>query len=332
MNLSILDLLRSLLLEFIHKKIVFGSYLAMLRSDNYHYTLNGVTHSIPSNKVDIESSMLENLNQKRLMSVKFLLKYLHDLFEVHSIDYAIYGKTLLGYEVFQGVHIFQPTVEIVMMYRSMEEIVKEIQGDGFHIDFSSPYMMVISGSFFEREMLKAHIYFIHSSDSSENPYYHISLQYVDQCKTYREIPSDASTFTPSEAYKFHTLSFYHLFPYKKVPYEDFHLFIPNQYLAILNSLSLIQPKYTFSITTTTTTTTGTHRNKKKSANSTSRDRDDLRSIYSSASLQERAKIDDLRCNSVDPKDPNRVDDVDKEVDGEESPSFLGSIFQLPKFF
>ena len=257
----------------------------MLRSDQYHYTLNGVEHSIPSSKIEMESpSMLGNLIEKRLMSVKFFLKYLHDLFEVHSIDYAIYGKTLLGYEIFQGVHIFEPTVELVMIYRSMEEIVKEIQGDGFHIDFSSPYMMVISGFFFERELMKAYIYFIHSmdssdsSDSSGNPYYHLSLQYVDQCKTYREIPSDLSSFTPSEAYKFHTLSFYHLFPYKRVPYEDFHLFIPNQYLKVLNSLSMIQPKYVFS-TIFSSARSQEGRNKKKPMDSTQEESSLLGSIF-----------------------------------------------------
>ena len=284
----------------------------MLRSDQYHYTLNGVEHSIPSSKVEMESSMLGNLNEKRLMSAKFFLKYLHDLFEVHSIDYAIYGKTLLGYEIFQGIHIFQPTVEIIMVYRSMEEIVKEIQSDGFHIDFSSPYMMVLSGSFFQlarlpdgdqrvaasrqRELVKAHIYFLHPSSGeeashfSENPYYHLSLQYIDQCKTYREIPSDPSTITSSEAYKFHSVSFYHLFPYKRVPYEDFHLFIPNQHLVILNSLSMIQPKYSFLSNTNTNTSNDSIRNKK------------------------------------------RISEGYQEESPSSSATLIGSIFQFPKFF
>ncbi len=217
----------------------------MLKGDYYRYTLNGVEHKVPHQKLGSIPSDLPMESSKKLMSVKFFLKYLHDFFEVHSIDYTIYGTTLLGYDLFQGVHIFEPTIEIAMIYRNMEEFYSEIQRDGFHIDFSSPLLMVISGSFFSKTpMMKAYIYFIHQFEHPN--YYHLSISYLHQCKTLKEITS----VTPEsyQDYQIQHIQFYQLFPYKKVLYEDFDLFIPNQPEEILSTLSLLKAKYLYSST------------------------------------------------------------------------------------
>ncbi len=219
----------------------------MLTGDSYHYTLNGVEHKIPCQKIEIKGQLLQTLNERNrereLLSIKFFLKYLHDLFEVHNIDYAIYGHTLLGYDLFQGVHIFHPTVEIVMVYRNMEEFYKEIQSDGFHIDFASPFVMVLSGSFFHKKMIKAYIYFLHPDPSDGKGFIHLSPAYLFQCKALKEI-GDLNPENAKE-YQIQTVHFYQLFPYKQVAYEDFHLFIPNQSNSILITLSLHQSKYLF---------------------------------------------------------------------------------------
>ena len=204
-------------------------------SDSYHYTLNNVYHSI-SNNIIIQNNLLSQIQEKELMSQKYLLKYLHDFFTYHSIDYSIFNHTLLGYHLFEGLHIFYHQIECIMMYRNFEEFSKELMNDGFHIDFMSQYICVISSSFINKIQIKAFIYFIHKDEHS---LYFLSPLYVNQCKRYKDLLKE------KEEYHLKFVSLNIIFPCKKVKYEDFEVFIPNKIEELLKIVELKKDTYLF---------------------------------------------------------------------------------------
>ena len=60
--------------------------------NNYNYILNGISHEININSsIKIQSYPLD---EKKLLSNKFMIKIINDLFEYLSIDYCIINKTL----------------------------------------------------------------------------------------------------------------------------------------------------------------------------------------------------------------------------------------------
>lgn len=172
------------------------------------------------------------------MSQKYLLKYLHDFFTYHNIDYSIFYNTLLGYDLFEGLHIFYHQIELIMMYRNFEEFSKELINDGFHIDFMSKYICIISSSFMNKIQVKTFIYFIHNGDDS---LYFLSPLYVNQCKKYKDLLKE------KESYHLKFISLNQIFPCKKVKYEDFEIFIPNKSEQILEILELKKDTYTFDL-------------------------------------------------------------------------------------
>ena len=176
------------------------------------------------------------LQEKNFLHQKFLLKYLHDFFEYHEIDYSIYFQTLLGQTIFDGIHLFHNFIEIIMMYRDFDEYKKELLQDGFHIDFQSKYFMVISTNIFGKPIIKAHIYFIHKSEDS---YYHLSPHYVQNCTSYKELLKE------KEEYHLIFLQLHEIFPLKKANYEDFEVYIPNKRDEILKKLQLFKEYYEF---------------------------------------------------------------------------------------
>ncbi len=210
----------------------------MIQEDRYHYSLNNVFHTITHSGVIIEPSLLLQLNEKIFLSQKYILKYIHDLCMYHHIDYAIYHKTLLGAKLFQGVHIFHPHIEIVMMYRNFEDLEKELKKDGFHIDFHSNYMMVLSSTFFEKIQIKAFIYFLHLHEN--HLLYHISPQLVESTKKYKDL------LQPKEEFHLSFIPFHHLFPFQPISYEDFTVYTPKECDKVLDALHLLQEEYIYS--------------------------------------------------------------------------------------
>ncbi len=208
----------------------------MINSDSYHYTLNNVYHHISNDQIIIKNNLLSQINEKELMSQKYLLKYLHDFFIFHNIDYVLFNNTLLGYYLFEGLHIFYNQIELIMMYRDFQEFSKELINDGFHIDFSSKYLCVISSSFINKIQVKAFIYFIHNG---ENSLYFLSPLYVSQCKKYKDLLKE------KEEYHLKFISLNNIFPCKKVKYEDFEIFIPNKIEELLNIIELKKEAYIF---------------------------------------------------------------------------------------
>lgn len=205
-------------------------------SDSYHYTLNNVYHNISNNNIIIKNNLLSHIDEKKLMSQKYLLKYLHDFFIFHNIDYSIFNNTLLGYHLFEGLHIFYHQIECIMMYRNFEEFSQELINDGFHIDFMSQYLCVISSSFMNKIQVKALIYFIHKD---ENSLYFLSPLYVNQCKIYKDLLKE------KESYHLKFILLNQIFPCKKIKYEDFEVFIPNKIEELLQIVELKKDTYLF---------------------------------------------------------------------------------------
>ncbi len=123
-----------------------------------------------------------------------------------------------------------------MMYRDFQEFSKELINDGFHIDFTSQYLCVISSSFINKIQVKAFIYFIHNGNDS---LYFLSPLYVSQCKKYKDLLKE------KEAYHLKFISLNKIFPCKKVKYEDFEIFIPNKIDEVLEIIELKKNIYTF---------------------------------------------------------------------------------------
>ncbi len=238
----------------------------------YYYSLNGVFHEIDDTRVKIrenDQSLLSTYGakmEKIFLSQKYMLKYLHDLFSIHHIDYSIYHNTLLGYHLFQGVHIFQPSwflsfvpnvkeeqksaatwagsrhpsyVELIMMYRNFEDLYQELKSDGFHIDFESKYVMVISTSFFDQIQIKAFIYFLHPHEDGQ--LYNIHPKFVNESKRYKDL------LQKKESYHLLFSSFYVLFPFQLVKYEDFEVYAPANIDEILDTFQLKMDSYSYSI-------------------------------------------------------------------------------------
>ena len=79
-------------------------------NDKYNYNLNGIEHEIILNhtlKIDQQP-----LNNKILVSNKYMIKYINDLFDYNSIEYCFINNTLLGVYIFNGVNIFNGNIEL----------------------------------------------------------------------------------------------------------------------------------------------------------------------------------------------------------------------------
>lgn len=212
--------------------------MSQIINDSYHYTLNNVYHNISKDNIIIDNNLFSHINEKELISQKYLLKYLNDFFEFHNIDYSIYYNTLLGYHLFNGLHIFNHQIELIMMYRDLTLFQNELNNDGFNIDFISNYLCVISSSFLNKINVKAHIYFIHNNETS---LYHLSPIFVNNCKSYKELLKE------KENYHLKFISLNDIFPCKKVKYEDFEVFIPNKIENLLEILELKKDIYNFDL-------------------------------------------------------------------------------------
>lgn len=179
--------------------------------DTFNYTLNGIAHEIPLlSHIQIQQKPLDD---KLLISQKFLLKYIHDLFEVHSIDYFLIQHSLLGYYVFQGIHIFYPSIQICINEHHKQKLQKrkdEILSDHFDFDEFDDHF-IISSSFFSKSNVQAFIYIL---------------------KTDPDHPQELSHSIQHEKYH-HKL--YDIYPLQKVKYEEFEVFIPHKINTVLEN-------------------------------------------------------------------------------------------------
>ena len=125
-------------------------------NDKYNYSLNGIEHEIILNhSIKIEQNPV---NEKILVSNKYLIKYINDLFQYHSIDYCFVNNSLLGVYVFNGINIFNQSIEICTLdsnFIKLKKLEDEILKDEFKIEFNERNIK-ISTSFFDK--IKVHLY------------------------------------------------------------------------------------------------------------------------------------------------------------------------------
>ena len=179
-------------------------------NDKYNYTLNGIEHEIILNhKIKIEDKPVD---EKILVSNKYLVKYINDIFDYHSIEYSFLGNSLLGIYIFNGINIFNHTLEICILdinLIKLKKIEEEIKNDQFDIVFYENYVK-ISTSFFSKIKSTVYIYFLKHD-------LHDLLTY----ETYNK--------------KIMTHKFYDIFPIKKYNFEEFEVSVPNKIENILES-------------------------------------------------------------------------------------------------
>jgi hypothetical protein len=180
-------------------------------SDKYNYTLNGIEHEITlDNTIKIDKTPI---NDKILVSNKYMIKYINDLFDYNSIDYCFVGQSLLGIFIFKGINLFDPLLEICtsdnnfFKIKKLEESIKE---DGFDIVFTTNNIK-ISTIFFDN--IKTCIYI-----------YPLENQVNDDLLKYNTINNKTM---------FH--EFYDIYNIKKTIFEEFEVSVPNKIEKVLQT-------------------------------------------------------------------------------------------------
>jgi len=182
-----------------------------MSKDKYNYSLNGIEHEITLNhtlKIDQKP-----INEKILVSNKYILKYINDLFDYHSIEYCLVGNALLGVYIFNGINIFNQTLEICTSdsnFFKIKKLEEEIKNDDFVIQFNEKYIK-ISTIFFEK--IKSTIYI-----------YPLEKELINDGLTYSTFDNNVIIHT-----------FYDIFPIKKNKFEEFEISVPNKIDKVLES-------------------------------------------------------------------------------------------------
>jgi len=191
-------------------------------NDKYNYTLNGIEHEIILNhnlKIDQKP-----INDKILVSNKYMLKYINDLFDYHRIEYSLVGNTLLGLYIFNGINIFNSTLEICTLdsnFFKIKKIEEEIKNDGFDIIISDKFTK-ISTIFFDRIKIILYIYPLTNN-----------------------INDDVLNYNTKDN-KLIKYEFYDIFPIKKSKFEEFEISVPNKIEKSLESYNFNLNYITFS--------------------------------------------------------------------------------------
>jgi hypothetical protein len=188
-------------------------------TDKYNYVLNGIEHEITLNsnlKIDRKP-----VNEKILVSNKYILKYINDLFDYHSIDYCLLGNSLLGVHIFNGINIFNQNIEIGISennFFKLKKIEREIKEDDFEIKFNEKFIK-ISTVFFDRIKSIVIIYAFESDNDL------IRYRTTENKLIYHE--------------------FYDIYPIKKNKFEEFEVSVPNKIDKVLESFNINVDYITF---------------------------------------------------------------------------------------
>ena len=180
-------------------------------NNNYNYKLNGIDHEIILNhnlKIDQKP-----LNEKILVSNKYMLKYINDLFDYYSIEYCLLNQTLLGLYIFNGINIFNSKLEIGITENNLfklKKIEEEIKNNDFTILFNDNYIK-ISTIFLDKIKTSIYIYLLKSKNDSD-------------LIEYKNIDNNIINY-----------EFYDIFPIKKQKFEEFEMSSPNKIEKVLIS-------------------------------------------------------------------------------------------------
>jgi len=178
-------------------------------NNNYNYKLNGIEHEIILNhNLKIEQ---KPLNEKILVSNKYMLKYINDLFDYYSIEFCLLNHTLLGLYIFNGINIFNSSLEIGITENNIHKIKKienEIKNNDFNIVFNDNYIKITS-IFLDRIKTNIYIYLLKSNNESD-------------LIEYKNIDNNIINY-----------EFYDIFPIKKQKFEEFEISSPNKIEKVL---------------------------------------------------------------------------------------------------
>lgn len=252
-----------------------------MNSDKYNYTLNGIEHQIDLNNNQIKISS-EPFNDKILISNKFILKYINDLFDFHNIEYFITSHTLLGFHVFNGINLFEKDNYICIFdhhYNKLKKIKDDIIKDNFyyeektfkdngHIESEfneeNPNFIKINGSFFDKIIVNCYIFILKSDDNkilnhrsfNENTCYQATAS-ADIHKANSALCLGATT--KRKIIDYIEFEFYDIYPLKQIEFEEFKMFVPNKinnvlikYNYNLNNIVLKKNNMMDDLVTTTT--------------------------------------------------------------------------------
>jgi hypothetical protein len=178
-------------------------------NNNYNYKLNGIEHEIIlNNNLKIDQ---KPLNEKILVSNKYMLKYINDLFDYYSIEFCLLNNTLLGLYIFNGINIFNSTLEIGITENNIHKIKKienDIKYNDFNILFNDNYIK-ISSIFLDKIKTTIYIYLLKSNNESD-------------LIEYKNIDNNIINY-----------EFYDIFPIKKQKFEEFEISSPNKIEKVL---------------------------------------------------------------------------------------------------
>ena len=181
--------------------------------NNYNYILNGIPHEVNINSsIKIKSDPLE---EKKLLSNKFMIKILNDLFLYLSIDYCIINQTLLGHKIFKGINIFEEDIEILIQKNNLKKLLKEedfLKSNNIFINNIDNKFLILKTKFFNHFEVLTYIYLF----NEENNIIHFY----------------------NKEQKIYNLNFYDIFPIKKDIYEEFNINIPNKVDDVLSKCDI----------------------------------------------------------------------------------------------
>jgi hypothetical protein len=193
----------------LYLNLILYSYI--MNKNNYNYILNGITHEIPLNSnIKIR---VDPINEEQLISNKFMIKFIVDLFDYHNIDYFLLGDALLGFKIFNGINLFSNKIELGIIKNNLIKLQKLEQyliDNDFNI-FYFEHFIIIKSIFFNEMNIYAIIYLL------EN---------------------DKKLFLKNEKNDFIFFDFYQIFPLNKVAFEEFTVYVPNKIDDVLNSYNI----------------------------------------------------------------------------------------------
>jgi len=187
--------------------------------NNYNYILNGISHEIEiKSNIKIKQNPLDEIV---LISNKFMLKFINDLFDYNSIEYTLMGNTLLGCEIFKGINIFKKDIELITLKNNIikiKNLEQYLVNNNFNINIYEN-SIEINTCFFKNYNCIAIIYLLDNSK-----------------KNLIMIKNKNNIFN---------FDLYDIFPIRKQIFEEFKVSVPNKISELLKKYSIDINKITF---------------------------------------------------------------------------------------
>lgn len=191
--------------------------------NNYNYILNGISHEIEiKSNIKIKQNPLDEII---LISNKFMIKFINDLFDYYSIEYSLMGNALVGCEIFNGINIFKNDIELITLKNNklkIKNLEEYLINNNFNINIFEDYIE-INTIFFSNYKSSVIIYLLDNSR-----------------KNLVMIKNKNNIFN---------FDLYDIFPIKKKIFEEYEVSVPNKinellkkYLIDINTITFKEYK------------------------------------------------------------------------------------------